>query len=100
VHSVRLEHWGGGLAAYFGEVVVVHWVEVLVAKASTSGSSGVAPRNSVAASRMEDVDPASVGEPYSGLSRKVLAEASEVLCCFLKTDLGTAISACYSYPSP
>jgi hypothetical protein len=38
VHSARLDHYGGGLAACSGETVAAHWVEVLAAEASTSGS--------------------------------------------------------------
>jgi hypothetical protein len=65
VHSVRLECSGRGLATCSGEVFAIHWVEVLVAKA-TSGSSGATPGNSITTSRMEDTDPASMGEPCSG----------------------------------
>jgi hypothetical protein len=35
---MRLEHWGGELAACSGEVVIVHWVKVLVVEAFASGS--------------------------------------------------------------
>jgi hypothetical protein len=40
VHSTRLERWGGGPVACSGEMVVVHWVEMLAVEASTSGSLG------------------------------------------------------------
>jgi hypothetical protein len=66
VHSVRLEHWGRGLAACSGKVVVVHWVKVLVADTSASRSSGATHGNSVAVSGMEDADPAPMGEPCLG----------------------------------
>jgi hypothetical protein len=63
---VRLEHWGRGLPAYSSEMVVVHWVEVLAAEASASGSSGIVLGSSVTASRREDANPASVDEPHLG----------------------------------
>jgi hypothetical protein len=67
VHSVRLEQLGEGLAACSGEIVAACLSEVLATvKASASGSSDVAPRNSVTAFGMEDADPTSVGEPCSG----------------------------------
>jgi hypothetical protein len=66
VHSARLEHWDRGLTACSGEVVAVHWVEVLVAEASAFGSLGIAPRNPVATSGMEGTDPASTGKPCLG----------------------------------
>jgi hypothetical protein len=49
---MRLEHWGGGLAACSGGMVAAHWVEVLVDEASASGSLGVVPKSLVAASRV------------------------------------------------
>jgi hypothetical protein len=48
-----LEHWGGDLAAYSGETVATHWVEVLDAEAYVLGSSGVVLESSVAASETE-----------------------------------------------
>jgi hypothetical protein len=66
VHSVRLEPWGRGPARCSGEIVVVHWVVVLVVEASASGSLGTVPGSSIASSRMEDVDHASAGNPYLG----------------------------------
>jgi hypothetical protein len=50
VQSVRLEHWGEGLAACSDETVAAHWVKVLAAEASASGSSSIVLENSVAAS--------------------------------------------------
>jgi hypothetical protein len=47
-------------------VVAAHWVEVLAAEASISGSSDTVPGSSVAASGMEDADHGSMDEPYSG----------------------------------
>jgi hypothetical protein len=47
VHSTRLEHYGGGLAACFGEAVAAHWVMVLAIEASAFGSSGVVLESSV-----------------------------------------------------
>jgi hypothetical protein len=41
VHSARLERYGRGLAACFGEAVAAHWVVVLAIEASAFGSSGV-----------------------------------------------------------
>jgi hypothetical protein len=55
VHSARWEHYGGGLAACSGKMVVVHWVEVFVAKASASGSSGVVLETLVAVSKSKGV---------------------------------------------
>jgi hypothetical protein len=63
---VRLEQLGEGLAVNSGETVVVHLVDVLATEASTSGSSGAVLGSSVAASRTENADHASAGEPYSG----------------------------------
>jgi hypothetical protein len=99
VHSVRLEQLGEGLAVSSSETIVAHYGVVLVVEASASRNSDIASRNLVAASIMEDAIHASVGEPYSGFWRKTLAEASEALCCSLKTGLGIAISAFYSSPS-
>jgi hypothetical protein len=48
-----LEHLGGGLAACSGETVSAHWVEVLDAKGSVPGSSGVVLESLVAASETE-----------------------------------------------
>jgi hypothetical protein len=66
VHSARLEHWGGGLAACSSKTVAMHWVEVLVAEASASGSSGVVLGSLVTSSRREDAGHASVDEPHIG----------------------------------
>jgi hypothetical protein len=49
---MRLEHWGGGLAACSGGMVAAHWVEVLADEASASGSFRIVPRSLVAASRV------------------------------------------------
>jgi uncharacterized metal-binding protein len=66
VHSTRLERLGEGLAACSGETVVAHLGVVLAVEASASRNSNAAPRNSVAASVMEDVIHASAGEPCLG----------------------------------
>jgi hypothetical protein len=50
---VRLEHWGGGLAIGSGKTIAAHWVEVLVAEASTSGRLGVVLGSLITASRIE-----------------------------------------------
>jgi hypothetical protein len=50
---VRLEYYGGGLAASSGEMVASRWVEVVVVEASASGSSGVVFESSVTASEAE-----------------------------------------------
>jgi hypothetical protein len=62
---VRLERLGEGLAVRSGETVAAHWVDVPMAKASASGSSGTVPESSVIAYGMEVVVHASMGEPYS-----------------------------------
>jgi hypothetical protein len=48
-----LEHWDRGLAACSGETVAAHWVEVLAAVASTSGSSGIVLESLIAVSGTE-----------------------------------------------
>jgi hypothetical protein len=55
VHSARLEHEGGGLAACSIEMVASHWVEVLAIEASTSGSSGIVLESLVTISGIEDM---------------------------------------------
>jgi hypothetical protein len=56
---------GEGLIVCSGERVG-HWVEELVAEASTSRSLHIVLESSVAVSRMEDAVHASADEPYSG----------------------------------
>jgi hypothetical protein len=63
---MRLEHWGGGLAACSGEMVAVHWVEVLVAEVFASRGLGVVLGSLIAAYGREDSDHASVDEPHLG----------------------------------
>jgi hypothetical protein len=63
---MRLEQLGEGLAACSGETVAAYLGTVLIVEAYASGSSNVAPRSSVAASRMEDTIHRSMGEPCSG----------------------------------
>jgi hypothetical protein len=53
MHSTMLEHWDRGLAAYSGETVAAHWVEVLAAEASTSGSSAIVLESLIVVSRTE-----------------------------------------------
>jgi hypothetical protein len=96
---VRLERLGEGIAAHSGETVASHWVDEPGAEASTSGGSGAAPESSVVAYGMEDVVHALMGEPYSGLYRKALTEASKVRCCFPKTIPRMMFSSCHSSPS-
>jgi hypothetical protein len=59
VHSVRFERLGEGLVVRSGETVIAHWVDEPMAKASASGSSGIAYG-------MEGIIHASTGEPYLG----------------------------------
>jgi hypothetical protein len=47
-----------------GKMVAAHWVNELVAEASTFGSLDGAPKSSVVAYGMEDTVHASTGEPY------------------------------------
>jgi hypothetical protein len=67
VHSTRLERIGDGLAAGSSGMVAAHLDMVIAVEASAYENSDVGPGNSVAASRMEDVVHALVGEPWSGL---------------------------------
>jgi hypothetical protein len=53
VHHAWLGHWSGGLAACSGEMVAAHWVEVVAAEASASGSSDVGLESSAAALETE-----------------------------------------------
>jgi hypothetical protein len=66
VHSARLERWGEGLAGCSGESVAAHLVAVPAVEAYASGNSDAAPGSSIAASRIEDADPALTGKPCSG----------------------------------
>jgi hypothetical protein len=53
MHRAWLGHWSGGLAACSGGMVATHWVDVVDAEASASGSSNVGLENSAAASKTE-----------------------------------------------
>jgi hypothetical protein len=53
MHRAWLGHWSRGLAACSGEMVAVHWVEVVAVEASASGSSDVGLESSTAASETE-----------------------------------------------
>jgi hypothetical protein len=54
---------GEGLAVDSGETVAAHWVDELVAEASTSRNSNATPQSLVTAYGMEDVVHASMIEP-------------------------------------
>jgi hypothetical protein len=53
MHSARLEHLGGDVAACCGETVAARWVEVVAIEASASGSLCVVLESSIAASETE-----------------------------------------------